>query len=51
MTEFSPSDLRIGDAEREHALRALGEHMGLGRLDVEEYGERSARITTAKTRG
>lgn len=29
----------------------LGEHMSAGRIDVEEYGERSARITTAKTRG
>lgn len=29
----------------------LGEHMSAGRIDVEEYGERSAKITTAKTRG
>lgn len=29
----------------------LGEHMSVGRLDVDEYGERSARATAAKTRG
>ncbi|GLZ38559.1 DUF1707 domain-containing protein [Actinokineospora sp. NBRC 105648] len=51
MSEIEPSELRIGDTEREDALRALGEHMSAGRLDIEEYGERSARITTAKTRG
>lgn len=44
-------DIRIGDTEREQALQVLGEHMSAGRLDVEEYGERSAKITTAKTRG
>ncbi|OLR90490.1 DUF1707 SHOCT-like domain-containing protein [Actinokineospora bangkokensis] len=44
-------DLRIGDAERETALRLLGEHMAAGRLDVEEYGDRSATATTARTRG
>ncbi|SDD20255.1 DUF1707 SHOCT-like domain-containing protein [Actinokineospora iranica] len=51
MTEFPPSDLRIGDAEREDALRTLGEHMSAGRLDIDEYGERSAKVTTARTRG
>lgn len=44
-------DIRIGDAERAQALELLGTHLGEGRLDVEEYGERSARVTTAKTRG
>ncbi|WP_086660910.1 DUF1707 SHOCT-like domain-containing protein [Lentzea kentuckyensis] len=44
-------DIRIGDTEREQALQVLGEHMSAGRIDVEEYGERSAKITTAKTRG
>ncbi|MGQ0837356.1 DUF1707 SHOCT-like domain-containing protein [Actinokineospora sp.] len=51
MTENQPSDLRIGDVEREAALRALGEHMSAGRLDIEEYGDRTAQVTTAKTRG
>src|SRR2546423_1808769 len=45
------SELRISDTEREQAVRMLGEHMSVGRLDVEEYGERSARATAAKTRG
>jgi hypothetical protein len=44
-------DIRIGDTERQQALEVLGEHMSAGRIDVEEYGERSAKITTAKTRG
>ncbi|MCG8920952.1 MULTISPECIES: DUF1707 SHOCT-like domain-containing protein [Lentzea] len=44
-------DIRVGDTERQQALQVLGEHMSAGRIDVEEYGERSARITTAKTRG
>lgn len=51
MSEIPPRDIRIGDAERNHALKVLGEHMSAGRIDVEEYGERSAKITTAKTRG
>ena len=29
----------------------LGEHMTVGRLDVDEYGERAARASAAKTRG
>lgn len=44
-------DIRVGDAEREQALRLLGEHLGEGRLDVDEYGDRSARVATARTRG
>ncbi len=43
--------MRVGDAEREAALRALGEHMSAGRLDIEEYGERTARVAAARTRG
>lgn len=45
------SDIRISDAEREDALTKLGEHMAAGRLDIDEYGDRSARVATAKTRG
>jgi hypothetical protein len=47
----SEPDIRIGDAEREEALKALGEHMSAGRLELDEYGDRSALVTTAKTRG
>jgi hypothetical protein len=49
--EIEPSDLRISDSEREQAIQLLGEHMSVGRLDVDEYGERAARATAAKTRG
>ncbi|HKS47676.1 MAG TPA: DUF1707 domain-containing protein [Amycolatopsis sp.] len=42
-------DVRIGDADRERALQALGEHMSAGRLDLNEYGERSAKVTAART--
>ncbi|MBC6448450.1 DUF1707 SHOCT-like domain-containing protein [Actinokineospora xionganensis] len=44
-------NMRIGDAEREDGLRALGEHMAAGRLTVDEYGDRSAKVATARTRG
>lgn len=51
VSESQHPDLRIGDTERENALAALGEHTSAGRLDIEEYGERSARVTTCKTWG
>ncbi|MET8998865.1 DUF1707 domain-containing protein [Amycolatopsis sp. Hca4] len=51
MTEVPSPQLRISDQNRESALSAIGEHMTAGRLDIDEYGERSARITAAKTRG
>jgi hypothetical protein len=40
---------RIGTAEREAAMSALDAHLEAGRLDPEEYGERSARVTEART--
>ncbi len=51
MSEYQPSDIRVSDTEREDALGKLGEHMSAGRLDLEEYGERTAQVTAAKTRG
>jgi hypothetical protein len=51
VTEVPSPQLRISDQNRESALSALGEHMSAGRIDIDEYGERSARITAAKTRG
>lgn len=51
MNDFRPQDLRLSDTERDAAVRALGEHMSTGRLDIDEYGERSAKVTAAKTRG
>lgn len=44
-------EFRISDTEREEAIEALGTHMRDGRLDIDEYGDRTARVTTAKTRG
>ena len=40
---------RIGTAEREAAMAALDKHLEAGRLDPEEYGERSAKVTEART--
>ncbi len=40
--------MRLSDDERQDALDVLSEHVRTGRLDVEEYGERSARVTAAK---
>lgn len=43
------SNLRIGDTEREAAISALGEHFAAGRIDKDEYDERSAVAWTART--
>ena len=43
-------DMRIGDAEREQAITALGRHVGDGRLDLAEFSSRSERATAARTR-
>ncbi|WP_020668178.1 DUF1707 SHOCT-like domain-containing protein [Amycolatopsis nigrescens] len=51
MNEVPSPQLRISDVDRESALRALGEHMSVGRITLDEYGDRSARVTAAKTRG
>lgn len=40
--EGSGRRLRIGNVERNAAMKALDAHLEAGRLDVEEYGERSA---------
>ncbi|MEC3978129.1 DUF1707 SHOCT-like domain-containing protein [Amycolatopsis sp. H20-H5] len=51
MSDVPSPQLRISDQDRESALRALGEHVSVGRIDIDEYGDRSVRITSAKTRG
>jgi Domain of unknown function (DUF1707) len=51
VADVQPSQIRIGDTERESALTSLGDHMSAGRLDIDEYGDRTARVSTAKTRG
>lgn len=45
-TEGSPP-LRIGTAERTAAMKALDEHLAAGRLNVEEYADRSATAANA----
>ena len=48
MTNERPP-IRIGTAERDAAMKALDAHLEAGRLDVDEYGERSARAAVAVT--
>ncbi|WP_407655713.1 DUF1707 SHOCT-like domain-containing protein [Amycolatopsis rhabdoformis] len=40
--------MRLSDEERQDALDVLSEHVRTGRLDVDEYGTRSAMVTAAK---
>ncbi|MCR6488549.1 DUF1707 domain-containing protein [Amycolatopsis sp. OK19-0408] len=42
------SDMLLSDAERQDALDVLEEHVRTGRLDIDEYGSRSAKVTAAK---
>lgn len=42
------TDMRLSDDERQDALDVLSEHVRTGRLDVDEYGTRSAKVTAAK---
>jgi hypothetical protein len=51
VTDNQRSHIRVSDTEREDALGKLGQHMTEGRLDIEEYGERTAKVAAAKTRG
>jgi hypothetical protein len=41
--------MRIGDADREAAVAALGEHYAAGRLTKDEFDERSDRAYAART--
>jgi hypothetical protein len=50
MTESNDDGIRIGTAEREAAIAALGDHLGAGRLDLDEYADRSALASIARTR-
>ncbi len=42
-------EIRIGDAEREAAVTALGEHYAAGRLTKDEYDERAEQAWAART--
>jgi hypothetical protein len=45
-----PDALRIGTAEREEAMRVLGEHFAEGRLTTDEYESRVSDALGAETR-
>jgi TM2 domain-containing membrane protein YozV len=45
----SQPSIRIGNAEREAAVRELGEHYAAGRLDAAEYEERTTAAYAART--
>ena len=49
MSQQSGPEMRIGDAEREAAVTALGEHFAAGRLTKEEYDERAGQAWAART--
>jgi Domain of unknown function (DUF1707) len=50
-SEGSGGRLRIGNVERNAAMKALDAHLEAGRLGVEEYGERSAAAAVATVAG
>ena len=49
--QLTKGNVRIGDAERDDAAHALGEHFAVGRLDREEYDERMDVVLAARTWG
>lgn len=44
-----PRRIRVGHAEREWAVTELGEHLSAGRLDPDEYADRTASAYAART--
>jgi hypothetical protein len=46
----SPEQMRIGTSEREAASAALQQHFTEGRIDLDEFDERSLRAAQARTR-
>ena len=51
MAQQNQDDVRIGNTEREAATKALDAHLSAGRIDMDEYGERYAKASMARTRG
>jgi len=49
MTEQLDGRIRVGTAERESAMKALGKHMETGYLEVDEYTARVNRAAAART--
>jgi Domain of unknown function (DUF1707) len=50
MNTTSNGDLRVSDADRDRALAELSENFQAGRLDADEFEERSGRALRARTR-
>jgi hypothetical protein len=46
---FSRGDIRVSDAERDHAVGELSEHFQAGRLTLDEFDDRSGRALQART--
>jgi hypothetical protein len=47
--EYPAGDLRVSDADREHALRQLSEAFQAGRITADELDQRSGRALEART--
>jgi hypothetical protein len=47
----SDDSLRVSDAERDAAVKALGDHAAVGRLTLDELEDRAGQALSAKTRG
>jgi hypothetical protein len=46
-----PVELRVSDADRNGTLRRLHNAVALGLIDIEEFEERSSRVSQARTHG
>src|ERR1700757_4188752 len=44
-------EFRISDADRNGTLRRLHNAVALGLIDIDEFEDRSTRVSTARTRG
>jgi len=53
MTSFGQQEVefRISDADRNGTLRRLHNAVALGLIDIDEFEDRSTRVSTARTRG
>ncbi len=49
--QFDPARVRLSDAEREQAVQRLKTALGEGRLDLEEFTQRTDRVLACRTRG
>jgi Domain of unknown function (DUF1707) len=47
--DYPPGDIRVSDADRDRALSELSEHFQAGRLDKDEFDERSGQVLQART--